>query len=148
MGANNMRKAHARPEHMPEGNPCTRCGLPFLWHRVRNPTPDYLLAKHRARREWLEKKRKERLEQAKLANSRLGAMVSEYESRPMHATAAFKRKLFDAWWKTRQAAVRHELATERLVRHLGRGPLVWKGRDYIAHTHESVELIEDPHERA
>jgi hypothetical protein len=145
-----MRKAHARPEHMPQGSPCTRCGLPFLWHRVRHPTPEYLDQKHQARVKWLESRRQSRLEEAKLAESRLGAMVLEYESKTcgrQHVTKAFKRKLFEAWWETRRAAVRHELAVERLVRHLGRGPFTWKGRIYIVRPHDSVELIEDPHER-
>jgi len=130
------------PEHVPQGNPCTRCGLPFLRHRVRHPTAEYLALRHQERLKHLELKRQRRLEDAKLAESRLGAMVREYEQRPAHVTEAFKRKLFEAWWETRRAAVRHELVVERLIRHLGRGPLVWKGRVYIAQSHESIELEE------
>ncbi len=141
VGPDNMK--HSRPEHMPQGNPCTRCGLPFLWHRVRNPTPEYLAQKHQARILWLEERRKRRLEEAELAKSRLGAMVKEYESRPAHVSEAFKRKLFEAWWQTRKASVRHELATERLVRHLGRGPLLWRDKVYLAKSHETIELEEE-----
>jgi hypothetical protein len=69
-------------------------------------------------------------------------MIHEYESRPAHVSESFKRKLFEAWWETRRAAVRHQLATERLVRHLGRGPLMWKGRIYFAEPLEAIELKE------
>ncbi len=134
------KKQHPRPEHIPEGDPCTVCGHPFLWHRVRQPTVEYLREKLRVRERYFEAKRQERLEEAKLANTRLAALVQEYEQRPKHVTPSFKRKLFEAWWKTRLAAQRHQLATERLVKHLGRGPLSWKGRTYQAQLKEVVEL--------
>jgi hypothetical protein len=137
-----MRKAHARPEHIPDANPCTRCGLPFLWHRVRNPTLEYIALRQHAKTKWLESRRKEREEEQRLAHSRLGAMIQEYESRADHVTEAFKRKLFEAWWQTRRTAVRHQMAAERLVRHLGRGPFTWKGHIYQADVSESIEIRE------
>jgi len=89
-----------------------------------------------------ERLRQERLEEKKLAHSKLGALVTEYETRAPHVTEAFKRRLLDAWWETRKAAHRHQLATERLVRHLGKGPLTYKGRVYRAQTKECIELEE------
>ena len=138
--------SHKRPEHIPDQDPCSRCGLPFLWHRVRHPTPEYLAAKPGYKsahlRRLLEEKKQRRLDEARLSHTELGALVSEYEQAAPHVTDAFKRRLFEAWWETRKAAHRHQLATERLVRHLGRGPITYRGRVYLAQPLESVELEE------